>query len=68
MFLKIVLLTNREITDLIGEAWPQTERLFESVNQSSVTLLCWSAKIIIFCKKIGLLKDRSPANINYAQI
>ena len=64
MFLKlIVLLTNREITDLLGEAWPQTERLFESVNQSSITLLRWSAKRLIFqflCQKIDLLNDRSP--------
>ena len=45
MFLKlIVLLTNSEIIDLIGGVWPQTERLFESVNQSSITLLLCSAK------------------------
>ena len=43
-----VLLTNREIVVLIGEAWPQTARLFKSVNQSSITLIRLSAKIIIF--------------------
>ena len=49
MFLKlIVLLTNREIIDLIGEAWPQTERLFECVDQSSITFLRWSAKRLNF--------------------
>ena len=52
----IVLSTNREIIDLIGKAWPQTERLFESVNQSSVTLLRLSAKRLIFT---FLLKDLS---------
>ena len=45
MFLKlIILLLNREIIGLNGEALPQTDRLFESVNQSSITLLRWSAK------------------------
>ena len=44
----IVLLTNGEIIDLIWETGSQTERLFESVNQSSITLLLWSAKGPIF--------------------
>ena len=49
MFLNlIVFLTNREIIDLIGEAWPQTVRLFESVIQSSITFLRLSAKRLIF--------------------
>ena len=66
MFLKlIVFLTDREIIDLIGEAWPQTECFvffFDSVNQSFITLLCWSPKRLIFhllCYKIGLLNDPS---------
>ena len=29
---------NCEIVDLIGEAQPQIERFFESVNQASITL------------------------------
>ena len=64
MFLKlIVLLINRQIIVLIGEAWPKTERLFESVNQPCIRLLRWSAKRLIFyflCLKIDLLNDRSP--------
>ena len=49
MLLKLIgLLTNREIVDLIGEAWPQTERLFESVNQSSILLLRSFAERLIF--------------------
>ena len=48
-FLKlIVLLARREITVLIGEPWSQTEGLFESVKQSSITLFRWSAKRLTF--------------------
>ena len=39
MFLKLnVLFTNRQIIDLVGEAWPQTELFFECVNKSSITV------------------------------
>ena len=45
VFMKlIVLLTNGEITVLIEENWPQTERLVEYVNQSTnhhfITSVC----------------------------
>ena len=76
MFLKlIVLLTNREIIDLIGEAWPQTERLFDSVKQSFITLLRWSAKRLFFffcakrlvCKTIGPPKEQYARSFNIAK-
>ena len=58
MLLKlIVFLTNCEIIVLIGETWPQTERIFESVNQSFITLLRLSAKRLIF--SLFMLKDLS---------
>ena len=69
MFLKlIVLLINREITVLIGEVWPQTEPLFESVNQISISVIGWSAKRLIFqflCQKIGLLEPLFFFNFIY---
>ena len=45
---EIVLLTNRETIVLIGKTWSQTQRFFESVNQSSITSLRWSAKSSTF--------------------
>ena len=61
MFLKlIVLVTNCDTIVLIGESWPQNERLFESVDQSSIILLRLSANTYF-----SLFKNISMGNSTF---
>ena len=62
-------MTNRDIIVLIGAAWPQTEHLFESVNQSSITFLLfmlkdWSAKRSV-PRALGLFPAKQKNFIKY---